>query len=442
MTETVTRPGRPRRAIGPLDLVALGINGVVGTGIFVLPATAAALMGPGALLAYVVCALLCLALAYCFAEMSAMFRESGGAYLYARASLGPFIAYLVGWMMWIVSLGAWAVVAKVFVFYLAFFIPELDSGGDARAAEALLIFILGALNYIGVRSGTTVNNILMLVKTAVLLCFVAFGLFALQPARLVPFFPHGLVPLGRTVLILLFAFTGFEVVTWVAGEARDPQRHVPRTLFITLGGATILYLLIQLVAQGTLPGLGDSERPLADAALGFIGPGGAMLLALGAVLSAGGINAGIALTSPRMAHAMARNGQLPAWLGRVHPRFATPAAAIMASSVIAAALVVLFDFEHLILFTVVATFWQYIPTCLALLILRHRRPDLPRSFRVPGGPVIPVIAIGVCLVLLKDASFPALAVNAAAVLVGIMLYPAVAGKSKPPDFEHSGGDEG
>ena len=312
------------RAVGLAGLIAIAVNGVVGSGIFILPATVAALAGAASPAAYLLAACLMALVVLCFAEAGSLFEESGGPYVYARAAFGPFFGFQVGWMFFLSRLAASAAIANAFAAYLGYFWPTPAAGPGRAASLTLAIGLLTVLNLAGVRSGARTVNVLTVAKMLPLLLFVSAGLFAADPAR---YRLLGLPPvssLKQVSLLLVFAFGGFENANVPAEEVEDPKRHLPIALLAAIGLTTVLYVLIQIVALGTLPGLASDPTPLASAAAMFLGPIGAGVIALGAVLSTLGSESALILVGPRILYAFARAGQLPRALARVHPRYRTP----------------------------------------------------------------------------------------------------------------------
>jgi amino acid transporter len=384
------------RGIRRWDLVALIINSMVGAGIFVLPARAYALIGPYSLLAFVVCALVIALIILCFAEVGSRFKETGGPYLYARETFGPAAGFQVGWMFWLARLTSSATNCNLLVVYLGYFWPGANAGPWRAAIIAAVIVSLTAVNYIGVRDAATVSNFFAVGKLLPLVLFIAVGVFYISPAN----FEAAQLPaagsFSTAVMLLVYAFTGFENASVPTGEVRDPRRE--------LAVVAVFYISIQAVCVGTLPGLATSERPVADASGVFLGAAGASLIVAGAVVSIiGNLNAGV-LTTSRLPFAMSERGELPAALSATHERFRTPHVAILLTGALLLALTLASSVMTALTLSTIARLLAYAATCLALPVLRRRADAPPPHFRVPGGVAVAVAALLLCVWLLSQST--------------------------------------
>lgn len=401
------------------DVTCLGINNVVGAGIFLLPGQLCNAAGAGALWVFPLCGALCFAIALCFAEMGGMYNKTGGAYLYAKDALGPFAGFLVGWMMWLSSIIGWASVASGFELYLSYFLPP-EYAWLSRAAMALLIPGLSIVNYFGVNPGAKTINYFTIGKILSLFVFIIVGLFFINTQNFVLF--HDGNRLNAAAIMALYAYTGFEYIVVPAGEMQRPQKHIPRVLLLVLTTVTLLYVVIQTVAMGVFPGIAASDKPLADAARYFMGKAGGVIIGVGALLSIGGVNAAIALTSPRSLYILSVDGFFPKIFSKIHPRYHTPHFAIIINTVLTMALCFTGSFKYLIAASVMVSILQYIPTCLAVIILRKYRPEWERSYKIPGGYSIPVFALVVCSWLLYHIEPKVLAATAIAIAASLPFY--------------------
>ena len=414
-----TSPTLSRR-LSRIDIIALGINGVVGSGIFFLPSKGDAQMGPAALSATLFAGFLCLLIALCFAEVGSRFRGTGGPYLYARSAFGDFAGFQVGWMTWWVGVTSWAALANAFVMALSHFAPAFKGALYHDVGIVLLMTSLVAINYRGVKWGAQLSNFFTAAKLIPLLIFVAVGAVAVSPTHFEPFAPHGYQSFADVTLIILYAYVGFESLPVPAGEMQDPERSVPLALMIVMAGVTVLYLAIQTVAIGTLDNLSSHANPLAAAATNFMGAGGGALIALGSMISILGVNAGTTLVTPRRLFAMAEHGEMPAFFARVHPHHQTPHVAIIVSATVATALALTGSFVELAMLSVVARFIQYIPTCVALILFRRRTG--PAGIQIPGGEVIAVSACVLSIGLLSQAAPEKLLAGLVAMLLGVPIF--------------------
>lgn len=393
------------RALGRWDLVAFVINGILGAGIFGLPAKVHALLGAWGVVAIVACAIMMGAIIACFAEVSSRFRETGGPYLYAAEAFGPTIGFLIGWLLWLSRVTGICAVTGIMVEYLAYAVPGVTAG-IARAAVVIVVFGgLAILHVSGVKRAANVGNVLTVLKLAPLLLLVGVGLLHFAPAR----FVFSAVPSNHNfsngVLLLGFAFVGWESALVAAGELRDPQRDTPFAISIGLAAVALLYVAIQIVCVDALPSLATSTRPLADAARVTLGPIGATIIVAGAIVSMlGTINGGM-LTMSRLSFAMADAGQLPRALAAVHPRYLTPVASIALAAIVSIALTLSSTFVYLLTVSTIARLLIFAVCCVALPVLRKREADLPAVVRLPGGIAIPVLALALIAWLLTGSSW-------------------------------------
>jgi amino acid transporter len=418
-----TSPSAPskRASLGLLSMLALGINTIVGSGIFRFPAELAADMGPASVLSFGACAILLSVVALCFAEAGGMFEREGGAYAYAEAAFGPRLGFAVGWASWLATVLTLAAVAVALPGQLAELAPALGTPTGGKLGAILVIVALGALNVCGRKPSSWTGNALVAIKLAALLAFVVLGARHVDAANLRPFAPKGYAPLGPALLFTFFALSGFESSAVPAGEARRARRDVPIAVTVSLLGAALLYTAIQLVAVGVQPGLAQSERPLADAARSFLGEGGARAMSVAGALSMLGLCTAMAFNAPRFMVALADDGHLPEAFARWHPRWDTPHVATYVGTALAVVFAALLDFRTLVDFTSVVLIAQYLSTCIAVPVLRRRQPDRPRSWRVPFGPVLPVLGVIMMLAVLSQSKWQELALAAGVMALGFVV---------------------
>jgi amino acid transporter len=409
------------RALGLFSLIAIAVNGVIGSGIFVLPATVAALMGPASPAAYLVAAALTALVVLCFAEAGSRFDETGGPYLYARTAFGRFVGFEVGWMFFLSRLAAAGAIANACAAYAASFSPAVASGIGRAALLTAIIGGLAAVNVLGVRQGAAAVNVLTIAKLGPLLLLLAAGLTFVDPARfdLVPNLAAG--GLREASLLLIFAFGGFENASVPAAEATRPRRDVPIALVTAIGVTAILYVLIQIVALSVLPGLATDPTPLASAAAAIFGGRGRAIVTAGALLSTIGSLSALALVGPRILFALSAWGDLPAPLSRVHPRFRTPHVAIIWFAGIAWLASVAANFSQLAIVSAIARLLFSASTCLAVPLLRRRQPSA-NAFVLPGGALVPIAAAAASVWLLTGITRGQAIAGAAALALGLLLY--------------------
>jgi len=410
------------RGIGPWALTAFAINVTVGAGIFGLPARIQALVGNYSILVVLLCGLLIALIALCFAEIGARFDRSGGPQLYASIAFGPAAGFTVGWLLWISRLGTCAAVSNLLVDYGTLLWPQLSRPMARAGTISTLVLAYAWINIRGIRQTATVSTAFTLAKLIPLFVFATLGLFFIGPQSL-----H-LGPLPATndastaVLLAAFAFFGFDATTVVAGEVRDAPRSVPFAILLSVGSVVVLYTLIQIVCVRTLPNLAVSERPLADAAVVLVGPWGGTAIALAAVISCAGV-CGVSMTAAtRLLFAMADHGQLPVALARVHPRFHTPALAIVVTTVAALVLALSGSFIYLVKLTLIARILVYAITCAVLPRFRQKGNAPEGSFKLPAGKAAAYASTVLSIVFLASSSMRELLDVALAVVVGLMVF--------------------
>ena len=392
-----------RRPLSLLDCVGIGINGIIGSGIFLLPTRVFAASGAFSWAAWFATGAVCLLVGLCFGEAAGRTDSNGGPYVYARDAFGATAGVAVGWMAFASILLGYGAVARGLGRNLSYLIPALSSEGAQIGLALAIIALLAALNWRGVKPGAIASDLFSGAKLVPLLLFIGAGLFFVDWSRIGASPPAGQSQWGALKLgglAALFACTGFEYVPVPAGETDNPRRNVPLALMGSLFGATLLYALVQVVFVGTHPNPAAADKPLAEAASAFAGAWAGRFLTVGAVISSFGFCAGVALVAPRYLAVLGEDAALPLVLARRHPRFGTPTVAIAATAVITAALAVFADFDRLSDLSNAAVFAQYVPTCLAVLVLRRRR-EPGRGFVLPGGPVIPLLATAGCLLFLN-----------------------------------------
>ncbi|HKE58656.1 MAG TPA: APC family permease [Pyrinomonadaceae bacterium] len=410
------------RGIRRWDLVAVAINGIIGGGIFGLPATAFGLIGSYSLFAFAACALVVTLLILCFAEVGSRFQETGGPYLYAREAFGPTVAFEIGWLIWLARLTAFAANCNLLVNYVGFFWPGATSPLWRSVIIVSFVVVLTAVNVLGVRQAAIVSNVFTIGKLLPILIFIAAGLFFLNQQAFVFGARPAAGAFSQSVLVLIYAFTGFEMAAIPAGEVRDPQRNLPRALLIAIAVVAFLYILIQIVCVGTLPGLATSTRPLADAAGNFLGTAGASIISAGAIISITGNLNILVLSGSRIPFAMAEQKQVPQVVGRIHSRFFTPYVAILITASLMLYLTIKTSFVAAITISAIARLVTYAATCLALPLFR-RRTDVPApQFVLPGGPVVAVLSLVLIVWLLFNATWKEKTATLIAAVFGLLLY--------------------
>jgi len=380
--------------MGTWGLAASIVNITVGGGIFRLPASAAAALGSAAPLAYLVCALVMGLIVLCFAEAGSRVSTTGGVYAYAEIAFGPFVGFLVGVLLWAGITAATAAVSSFFADALGALVPALSRGVARSAALAVILVALMALNVAGVKGANRFNALMTIAKLLPLLLLIVVGVAGITSANLHASAPTATGGVARASAVLIFAFLGLETALVPSGEVKDPARTVPRAIFIAMLIITLLYLAIQIVAQGLLgASLADQNNPLAEAAAVAMGPAGRTLILVGSTLSMFGYVSGMTLAVPRVLFAFGRDGFLPAQLAAVHPRFKTPYVAIIVQTLIVIALALSGSFEKLAIIANGSILLVYAACCIAVYVLRRRGIEGSGApFRIPFAAAVPAVS--------------------------------------------------
>jgi amino acid transporter len=374
-------------------LVAVAINGIIGAGIFGLPSKVYGLTGTTSLVAFLACAAVVTLIILCFAEVGSRFTGTGGPYLYAREAFGPVVGFEVGWMMFLARLTAFAANCNLFVEYLSYFWSGVNGGLSRAIIITVVVVSLTVVNVIGVRNAAVVGDVFTVAKLIPIILFIGAGLFFINPDRFSVADRPSLDNFSTAVLLLVYAFTGFEFASIPGGEVRDPRRDLPLAILTGIGVVTALYLLIQVVCIGTLPELAGSSKPLADAGSRFLGNVGGSIISLGAMISIIGNLTAILLVAPRLTFAMAEQKELPQFLAATHARFHTPHVSILLVGFIVLMLTLTGSFIQSVTISTIARLIAFAATCAALPVLR-RRSDVPDAlFKVRFGPVVAVAAL-------------------------------------------------
>jgi len=413
-----------RRAVSRWEIVGLAVNDVIGSGVYLLPAAAAFLLGPASLWAVLLAGGAVALLVLCFAEAASYFDEPGGGYIYTREAFGAFVGFEVGWMTWLARIASVASLSNGFAQALGFLWPEATVGVTRALVIATPLALLTWINVVGVKSGARTAVVLSITKVLPLVFLIVIGLPAIDAGALFPIPMPRTDVLGEAALLLLFAFAGFENTAAAAGEYKNPRRDVPFALLTMIIGVTTLYFLIQLVALGTLPDLAERVEgsPLAAAATLLVGAWAGVVMTIGAAVSIEGNVGNTTLMGPRYLFALAEDGFGPRALASVHTRWRTPYVAIIVQSTIALILALSGSFVQLAMLSIVARLATYMGTAAAVPVLRRKFPRTESTVRLPGGPLIPLAALALCIVFLLSATVWNLVAGAVALVVGLLLY--------------------
>lgn len=410
------------RAIGRWSLAALMVNSIIGSGVFGLPSVVAGLVGRASPIAVLAAGAMTGVIMACFAEVASHFSQAGGPYLYARVAFGRFLGIQMGWMLWLARLTAPAANANLFVIYLGEFWPQAKDPLPRFLILSLLVGVLALVNYRGVRAGAQVSNVFSIGKLLPLLVVIvagAFFLFANHPP-VAPLEPTGGARVWlKAILLLFFAYGGFESALTPMSEARNPRRDAAFALFAALGICTLVYTLIQWIVIDVLPNPAHADRPLADVARLVLGPWGAAFVAVGALVSVYGYLSANILAVPRITYALAEGGDFPAMFAAVHPRFRTPYFSIVVFAGLTWLLALLGSFSWNVTLSAVARLFYYGVGCAALPMLRKKAPG-EAQFRLWGGPFFAIAGVLMCAVLVSQVDLSGFLILLATVVAALV----------------------
>jgi basic amino acid/polyamine antiporter, APA family len=368
------------------------INGIIGAGIFGLPSTLFRLSGIYSLLAFAACAIVIFVIILCFAEVSSRFDKTGGPYLYTLTAFGSFPAFAMGWLMLISRIVTYAALINLLITYLSYFIPLLNESLYRVLNIFLITTILTLINFIGVRSSTRVNNFLTIAKVLPLLIFIAIGAFYINPEFFVVKKSLDSGSFSSSVLLLVFAFTGFEAVIINTGEIKNPSTILPFAMLTAIIVVALLYAMIQLISIGTLPELASSEKPLLEAASLFLGNKGSSFIALGAIASILGTLNAVLLVGSRLPYALSMEKQFPTIFSVVHSRFRTPAVSLFFFGLLAFLVSASGSFVYAATISAISKVMIFLVVCISLIKLRKDFPEQQGFFKLSYG--IPISILG------------------------------------------------
>ena len=423
------------RRLSVIGLWLLIINGMIAAGIFGLPAEAARLAGGFSPWVFAISAGLISPIILCFAQLGSYFTGTGGPVLYAGTAFGPIVGFQAGWCLYVAKLLAFAANVNLLVNSL----PYLLGGVIGPGLRLSLLFatcgLLTVLNVVGVRAAMRSLSALTVFKFLPLIALVSFGLLKLHwnPRLQIAVDPHDL---GAAALLVVYAYTGFESGLVVAGEARNPQRDLPRALLAALFVCSALYFLIQAVSMAALPTLALSSRPLVDVAAALMGPSGALLLTAGVIASVGANLVSSMFSTPRITYSLALEANLPHWFATVHPTNQTPVWSVVFFGAACFLLAASSGFAWLAGLSVLTRLLLYLVCIGAIPRLRNRFGTAPAALRLPGGYLVPALAVAVCIGLLIHVKTLAYVSVAALLAVGSLLYAAAKWSSR--DQRYSG----
>lgn len=416
------------RAIGRWSLVALTVNSILGSGIFGLPSQVADKVGQLSPWAVLLAGAAMGVIIACYGEVASQFNGTGGTYIYCRAAFGQMAGLQIGWMMMLSRLTACAANANLLVIYLGTFWPETTRPAMRFAIITVLLAILLAVNYIGVRSGTAVSNAFTVAKMVPLAIVCVAGTYFLSRHAAVPWpvVHAGIWTWRDAMLLLFFAYGGYEAAMNPLGEARNPKRDAPFALFVALAMIALVYTAVQWVVVGVLPASVHTDRPLAEVARLLMGSGGAALVAVGALVSVYGYLSANFLTGPRMTFAFAEQGDFPRLFAAVHREYKTPHVSIVFFALLCWILALAGSFTWNVTLSAVARLIYYGAVCAAVPVLRRKQPGAA-WLRLPAGSVFAVVGVLICVALLSGVDFSKSMILAVTVAIALANWLAVRG---------------
>jgi len=403
-------------------MVLLIINGVIGSGIFGLPAKVFKETGVYSIAAFLVCAVAVFVIILCFAEVSSRFSKTGGPYLYALSSFGKLPAFLTGWLLLVTRFITYAALINLLVSYLSVFAAWFTLPEARIIVIVLFTLLLAYINHIGIRNTTRINNFLTISKLLPLLLFIVVGSFFIEPAQYeikhIPDFSS----FSSTVLLLVFAFGGFESVLVNSGEVKNPEKNLPFALLLAAVFITTIYILIQVVSIGTLPALASSDKPLAEAAGLFMGKSGASIIAIGAIFSVAGTLNAIMLVGSRLPYAFSEEKQFPGLFSFIHPKYKTPTWSLLLFMSITIIVSLNYSFLSAASLSAITRVMIYGIVCTTLILLRKKNPDQANFYKLKHGNIIAVAGILITLWLLSSSRLRELRDVGIAIMAGLVIY--------------------
>jgi len=414
------------------DVTNLVVGSIIGADIYVASAFGAKYLGPFSLIVWVLAGVIAIVIALCFAQCAALLPRAGGPYAYAKEAWGPFAGFLVGWSLWLAEWASLAVFPVAFTQYLMFFLPRLDPILQI-VVKGLFIAFLVATNIIGVRAAGKTNDVLTLAKLVPLVLFSVVGLFyiVLHPAaaegNFVPFLPFGLGNFGLTLVLVFWAYAGFEISTIPAEETRDPGRTIPKAIVLGISIVTVFYLVTNAVLFGVMPTdqLAGSSTPLptatgtALASLPVLALVVGTIVGGGALISVAGSDESGMIGTSRLGYALAVDGLFPRIFAKIHPRFRTPYLGIIVTAV-TAFIAANVDMSMLIAVSVFLLAVSYLATSASIFFLR--RKGLKALFHLRGGSFVPILGTIFSLILITQCTITQIALGLVLLTVGVPIY--------------------
>lgn len=418
LSETEDTEHKLKKTLNAVDLMAMGIGAIIGTGIFVITGVAAAeKAGPSIVISFILAGLACGFVAISYAELASIFPIAGSTYNYTYLSMGEFIAWIVGWNLILEYVFALPVVALGWSGYLTNLLASVGinipawaansawqaQGGIINIPAICILLVVAILNYIGIKETATVNNIGVAFKVFVVLFFILIAVSHVKPTNWHPFMPYGWQGILQGGAIVFLAYIGFDAVSTAAEETKNPAKDVPIGILGSLGVSTFLYVAVSGILTGVVSYTRLNDPAPVAKALGLIGLNWARgLVSLGAIVGITTVLLVMFYGATRIIFAMSRDGLLPPSFSKVHIRFRTPSLAIYLIGIVTILIAGFVPIDVIAELVNIGTMMAFIATSISVIILRYKQPDLPRKFRAPGVPLVPILAIFFVLLLMLN----------------------------------------
>lgn len=430
-----------KKSLGTFDLTMLGIGAIVGTGIFVLTGKGAVTAGPALILSFILAGLACAFAALCYAEFASMIPVSGSVYTYSYATLGEFIAWIIGWDLILEYALATSTVSAGWSGYFQSLLKGITGIEIPQVLQAapgsipgvttyfnlpafLIVMVIAFLLSRGIKESTRVNNLMVLIKIAVVLLFIFVGFGYIKPDNWQPFMPYGFSGVFQAAALVFFAYIGFDAVSSAAEETKNPARDLPRGIIFSLAICTVLYIIVTLIMTGIVPypQFHGVDHPISlalqvagqDWVAGFID--------LGAILGITTVLLVMTYGQTRISFAMSRDGLLPKMFSTVHPKYQTPYGSTWLVGIICGLIGGFIPLDTLAELTNIGTLAAFTLVSIAVLVLRKKQPDLKRAFRVPFVPVVPILAVLFCVFLMSQLKWQTWAAFLIWLVIGLFVY--------------------
>ncbi|MGA2410411.1 MAG: amino acid permease [Candidatus Binataceae bacterium] len=412
LAEAESHEGGLKRALGALDLTALGIGAIIGAGIFVLTGVAAAkYAGPAISVSFVVAGFACAMAALCYAEFASMIPIAGSAYSYSYATMGELVGWIIGWDLVLeYAVGAaavavgWSGYLNVILEGLGIHLPAVLTHAPEEGAlmqmnlpALLIVLLISVVLYVGISESARLNSAIVVVKLFAVSVVILVGVFYVRPANWSPFAPLGWPGIMKGAAVIFFAYIGFDAVSTAAEEVVNPKRDLPIGILASLFVCTALYIIVAGVLTGMVPAHSiDIRAPLASAfvlrGLNFV----AAIVSIGAVAGLTSVLLVLLLGQSRVFFAVSRDGLLPPAFSRIHPRFRTPYIPTTLTGIVVGLTAALLPIQEIAELTNIGTLFAFVLVCIGIWILRRVEPDMPRAFRTPLVPLVPILGIIFC----------------------------------------------